>query len=90
MAHGHLARADECLEHCDVLKLSATEASRWHRIRGSVLREAGQPREGFETFRECIRIAESANLVQLCLGQIALFNALLRSARYTSLRGDSG
>ena len=74
---GDLARADECLEHCDVLKLSASDASRWHRIRGCVLREAGQPREGLESFRECVRIAVSASLVQLCLGQIALFNALL-------------
>src|SRR6185503_8213122 len=54
---GDLTRAAECLDHCDPAKLSVSDASRWHRIRGWVLRETGQPREGLETFRESVRIA---------------------------------
>ena len=33
--------------------------------------------KGLEAFRECVRIAKSAEVVQLCLGEIALFQALL-------------
>ena len=74
---GDLRRAREYLGHCDISILSGSDSSRWHRIRGFVLREAGRPSEGLASFRECVRIAESTDLVQLCLGQIALFHALL-------------
>ena len=43
---GDLRRADELLGHCDVSVLSASDASRWHRIRGYVPREAGQAQRG--------------------------------------------
>jgi DNA-binding NtrC family response regulator len=74
---GDFRRADDYLGHCDVSTLSQSDASRWHRIRGFVLREAGCPGEGLSSFREGIRIAEPTDLVQLCLGQIALFHGLL-------------